>query len=310
MAKRHDKTAQKYIMPLNINGMEGRVLQLRAKPKKQTREILVIYGHHATLERWYGLAQNFNDFGAITMPDLPGFGGMDSFYEISKKPTLDNYADYLASFVKFRYKKRRVTLVGISFGFLIITRMLQRYPKLVGQVDLLVSIVGFMHFDDFLFKPHSRKLMHHSANIISRGPIPPIIQYGILSKAFLRWSAAHLSRSKARFASASPEEFADSIDYDFHLWRTNDMRTHWATTSEFLVVDNCGSRVALPVWHVASSNDTYFSNYNVEQHMRTVFTDYVKVEMKSKAHTPSILGTKKDMSVMVPPGLRNELSKK
>src|SRR3712207_1180020 len=90
-----------YIEPLNINRLEGRMLRLPAPDTKQAagREILFVYGHHSSLERWWGLIQALNRYGAVTMPDLPGFGGMDSFYKIGKKPTIDNLADYVAAFI-------------------------------------------------------------------------------------------------------------------------------------------------------------------------------------------------------------------
>lgn len=131
MSKRQ-KNIVDYIQPLNMNGLQGRVLQMPA-PKNKNREILFIYGHHSSLERWWGLVQNFNRYGAVTMPDLPGFGGMDSFYKIGEKPTIDNLADYLASFIKMRYKRRRFTIIGMSLGFVIATRMLQRYPDLAKK---------------------------------------------------------------------------------------------------------------------------------------------------------------------------------
>ena len=48
-----------YIEPLHVNGMCGRMLYL-SPTKNNKREILVIYGHHSSLERWWGLVQNFN----------------------------------------------------------------------------------------------------------------------------------------------------------------------------------------------------------------------------------------------------------
>jgi pimeloyl-ACP methyl ester carboxylesterase len=110
---------KKHIAPLHVNGLNGRLLRLPA-PKNKNREILLLYGHHSSLERMSGFAEVMNRYGAVTMPDLPGFGGMDSFYKIGEKPTLDNYADYLASIIKLRYKRRRVTIVGMSFAFPII----------------------------------------------------------------------------------------------------------------------------------------------------------------------------------------------
>src|SRR5262245_54981731 len=103
MAKTSDSPAD-YIAPLYINGMSGRMLRMPA-PAKRNREILFVYGHHSTLERWWGLIQDLNQYGAVTVPDLPGFGGMDSLYGIGKTPDLDTMADYLAAFVKLHYKR-------------------------------------------------------------------------------------------------------------------------------------------------------------------------------------------------------------
>lgn len=64
-----------------------------------------------------GLVQNFNDFGAVTMPDLPGFGGMESFHKIGKQATLDNYADYMAAFIKLRYRRKRLVLWAFRLDF-------------------------------------------------------------------------------------------------------------------------------------------------------------------------------------------------
>src|SRR5690349_17907325 len=100
-----------YIVPLNMNGLKGRLLRLPPKKNKK-REILLVYGHHSSLERMYSIAQVLNAYGAVTLPDLPGFGGMDSFYKIKEKPDIDTMADYLASVVKLRYKGRRITILG------------------------------------------------------------------------------------------------------------------------------------------------------------------------------------------------------
>src|SRR3954470_17459407 len=142
MVKNSLKNPADYIVPLNINRLDGRMLRLPAKSARQAknREILFVYGLHSSLERWWGLTQVLSRYGNVTMPDLPGFGGMDSFYKIGKKPTLDNMADYLAAFIKLRYKNKKLIIAGMSFGFVIATRLLQRYPELTKKVALLVSI--------------------------------------------------------------------------------------------------------------------------------------------------------------------------
>lgn len=297
-----------YIVPLNMNGLKGRMLRM-PPPKNRNREILVLYGHHALLERWWGLLQNFNEYGAVTMPDLPGFGGMDSFAKIGQKPTIDNYADYLAAFIKLQYKRRRVTIVGISFGFVVATRMLQRYPELVKRVDLLVSLVGFMHKDDFHFKSRTQKFMVCVTRLFGTRPLAFFIRYCCLNPYVLKTIYAKLPAAKRRFVEVEPLEYAQMLEFEVKLWQANDVRTHWVTTSEFLRLDNCKTQVDLPVWHVASKHDHYFNNAIVKEHMLVVFKDCTQIFTSTKAHTPSVIADKKGLAVMVPRKLRQVLAK-
>lgn len=278
-------------------------------PAGKKREILLIYGHHAMLERWWGLVENFNEFGSVTMPDLPGFGGMDSFSSIGRPTTIDAFADYLAAFIKLRYKRKRVTIAAVSFGFVVATRMLQRYPDLAKKVDLLVAVVGFMHRDDFLFTPRQRFVFRKVCRVFAARPVATLIRYGFLNKFVIKELSKRMPNSKKRFIEVTPEEFDETMDFEVKLWQANDVRTHWLTTSEFLNIDNCQVKVDLPVCHVASKNEHYFNNNIVQQHMLVVFNDYHRYTMQSKAHTPSILADKKACRVMVPPGLRRVLSK-
>jgi pimeloyl-ACP methyl ester carboxylesterase len=297
-----------YILSLDINGLEGRMLHVPAPPKKD-REILIVYGHHAMLERWWGLIQNYNELGSVTMPDLPGFGGMDSFAKIGRRPTIDAFADYLAAFIKLRYKRKRVTIVGISFGFLVATRMLQKYPELSKKVVLLVSIVGFMHKDDFLWTPTRRKVYQRVTRLFATRPVSFIIRYVGLNKPFIKTVTSITPHSKHRFIEVTPKEFDRTMDFETKLWKVNDVRTHWLTTSEFLNIDNCTKQIALPVYHVASESDHYFDNGIVKQHMLVVFESYHKFIANSKAHTPSILADKQDSKVFLPNGLRRVINK-
>jgi len=308
MAKKAPKNAADFIAPLNMNGLQGRMLHVPA-PKNNNREILMIYGHHALIEPWWGLIENYYEYGAVTMPDLAGFGGMESFYKIGQKPTIDNFADYLAAFIRLRYKRRRVTIVGISFGFVIATRMLQRYPDLARKIDLLVSIVGFMHKDDFLFKSQTRK----ASRFLSRGfatlPVALFIRYVLLNRLVITTLYSRLPAGKRRLLDLEAAERDVMLDYDVRLWQVNDVRTHWWTTSEFLGLDNCITRINVPVWHVAAKHDHYFNNQIVEQHMLIVFNDYQQVYINSKAHTPGVLADKKGLSVLLPTRLRRVLDK-
>jgi pimeloyl-ACP methyl ester carboxylesterase len=304
MAKQTANPAD-YIQPLSMNRLDGRVLHMPASKKSASkREILIVYGHHALLERWWGLVENFAEVGNVTMPDMPGFGGMDSFAKIGRRPTVDNFADYLAAYIKLRYRRRRFTVVGISFGFVVVTRMLQRYPELVKKVDLVVSIVGFMHRDDFLFKPLRRRLFSRATGLMGRRPMAYLIRYGALNRFVISNIYVRLPAGRRRFIEMDPEEFTLMMGFEVDLWQRNDVSTHWLTTSEFLKIDNCQQQIQAPVWHVASKGDHYFNNDIVEQHMRVVFTDYHRATMNTKAHTPSIIADKKGLAIMVPSALR------
>ena len=297
-----------YILPLDMNGLSGRMLRAPS-PKNKRREILLIYGHHALLERWWGLVENLNRYGSVTMPDLPGFGGMESFKKIGIRPNIDAYADYLATFVKLRYKRRRVTIFAVSYGFVVATRMLQRYPEIASKVDLLVSTVGFMHEDDIVFNKYSRKFYRLLARFFATRPISLFTRYALLNKFILKHLYMRFPNSRRRMLEITPDEFDESMKFEVKLWQANNVRTHWLTTSEFLALDNCKQHVALPVIHVISEQDHYFNNISVEQHMRQVFSGYRQFTAKSKAHVPSVMADKKAMAVLLPPGLRRLLSK-
>lgn len=302
----HD--VQDYMQPLHINGLTGRMMYAPAATAKK-REILMIYGHHALLERWWGLVENLRDFGNVTAPDLPGFGGMDSFYHIGQKPTMDAYADYLAAFVKMKYRRKRVTIVGLSFGFVVATRMLQRYPELASKVDLVVNIVGFMHHSDFKFSPRQRKLFIGIARTLSIPPLPWLIRHTWLTAPVIKNIYVRTPSGKLRFHEVGAERYNTLLDFEVRLWHANDVRTHWFTTSQFLEIDNCRTHIGLPVWHVVSTNDQYFDNDAVEQHMKIVYGEYHQSTMRSKSHTPSIIGDKEEIAVMIPAGLRKRLSR-
>jgi pimeloyl-ACP methyl ester carboxylesterase len=309
MPKLAPKNPVDYIVPLNMNGLEGRMLRMPSASSKRQREILLVYGHHAMLERWWGLVENLNQYGNVTMPDLPGFGGMDSFAKIGRYPDLDAFADYMAAFIKLRYKRKRITIVAISYGFVVVTRMLQRYPELTKKVDLLVSVVGFVHKDDFVYPVPTREFYRYATRLFATRPMAFFIRYGALNKLILKTLYVKMPNSKRRMIEVTPEEFDATIDFEVVMWQANDVRTHWLTTSAFFKLDNCQVPVDLPVMHVVSAQDHYFNNEIVEQHMQVVFKGYRKFVAESKAHTPSVLADKKAMGVLLPPGLRRLLAR-
>lgn len=297
-----------FIMPLNMNGLAGRMLVMPPSRRKK-REILFIYGHHSTIERWYTVAEELRKYGTVTIPDLPGFGGMQSFYKIGQRPTIDTLADYLAAFVKLRYKRRRLTIVGLSFGFVIVTRMLQRYPDIAKRVDLLVSIVGFSHRDDFTFSKRRYLLYRAGATLFSWSVPAWVYRHTFLQPAALRRIYHKSFNAEDKFKGLEAEEFQATMEMEIDLWHRNDVRTHMATNIQMLTVDNCQTRVLLPVWHVYMKQDRYFDPHLVEQHLKVIYSDVTMAQSRLETHAPSVIADTKTVAKLIPPQLKRELQR-
>lgn len=298
-----------YIVPLNMNGLRGRLLRL-PPPNGSKREVLIIGGHHTSLERMYSLTQVANDFAGVTMPDLPGFGGMDSFYKIGEKPDMDTMADYLASLIKLRFKGRKFSIIAFSYGFTVVTRMLQRYPDIVKKVDILVSAVGFAHYEDFVFKKPRLYAYRVISRFFSGRVSAAFFRAFFLYPPILRIFYSRTYNAKHKFKNLSPEEHKILTEFEVHLWRLNDVRTWMKTTSEFFHLNNCHQQVDLPVWHIYVEFDNYFDNRLVEQHMRVIFTDFKALKAPIKTHFPNVISGKSEAAKLLPAGIKKLFEEK
>lgn len=299
--------ARKYINALHVNGMDGRLLRMHA-PKGKKREILLLYGHHSSLERMLGIAEVLHGYGGVTMPDLPGFGGMDSFYKIGEKPTLDNYADYLASLIKLNYKRRRFTIIAMSFSVPLVIRMLQKYPELARKTDFFVSIAGFAHRDDFTFSRREYWGLRILAAISSKR-IPAALFRGlVLNKPVLNVVYSSVSNTHKKMKDAkTAAELARRIAFETNLWKINDVRTRTKTMTMMLTLDVCNQKVATPAYHVATTADRYFDHTIVEQHMHIIFDNLEVIPSEIPNHAPTVIATAKEALPYIPKRLRDIL---
>jgi pimeloyl-ACP methyl ester carboxylesterase len=300
-----DRSPADYVRPLNMNGLEGRMLYVPADKKPQSSvDVLLVYGHHSSLERWWGLVEVLGRYGNVTLPDLPGFGGMDSLYTIGKKPTVDNLADYLAAFIKLRYKNKKFVIVGMSFGFVVVTRMLQRYPELTKHVRLLVSFVGFADSTDFGFSRRIYWFYRSGTTLFSTAPTAFFFRHVFLRPFILRYVYSRTGHRK--FVDLPPEQIQPMIDVEIDLWHSNDVRTWTYTTQAFLHFTNCDRQVDLPLWHIAVEGDHFFKNDRVEQHMRVIFSDFHCMPIRMTKHAPTVIATAKEAEIYIPPALHRE----
>ncbi|MBI4033877.1 alpha/beta hydrolase [Candidatus Saccharibacteria bacterium] len=296
--------AAESIRPLYMNGLSGRMIKL-PPPRGKRREILLISGHHTSIERIFGLAEYLNRYGGVTSPDLPGFGGMDPFHKIGEKPTLDNMADYLAAFVKLRYKKnRRFTIMAVSYGFSVATRMLQKYPDIAKRVDALVSISGYTHKADFRWKKSSILLLGGAAWTVSFAPMSFFVKHTLLRAPVIKLLYRAAEKRHPKLKGVGNEERDERINFEIKLWRINDLRTYTYVSSRGFRMVPAKKHVDLVVHHVAIEDDHYFDNLLVEEHMRTIYKDFVLVKTKLPVHAPTVLATPKDVAPFVPPKIR------
>jgi pimeloyl-ACP methyl ester carboxylesterase len=297
------------IKPLHINGMDGRVLRLPSPPSKK-REMLVLYGHHASIERLSGLAEAVNEYGSVTMPDLPGFGGMSSFYKIGEKPTIDNYADYLASIIKLYFKRKKVTIVAMSFSVPLVVRTLQKYPELASKVELFVSIAGFVRRDEFLFSKPMYWGIRSLAYVIEK-PIPAFLASKLLLNSFVtkntyRIVSARHSKMKDAGSRAEREK---RINFEANLWKINDTRTRMYTLTLMFTIDVCNERVpTVPVVHVSAGEDRYFDGNVVAEHLRVIFDDVYLTQSETPSHAPSIVADAEEAKMFIPKDLQARLN--
>ncbi len=301
-----DQSAE-YIHPMQLQGLKGRVLHIPG-PKGSKSQVMFVYGHHSSLERWWGIMDLFSQHHTVTMPDLPGFGGMDSLYKNDKAASFDNLADWLAEFVRKTYKGQKVTLVGMSLGFVIITRMLQRHPDLTQNVNKLISLFGFASSDDFRMTPNSRFWNSLLANFFALPITSDLYRALLLNPTVLRAGYHKTKNAKQKFAGLNPEQKRETMDFEVELWRVNELRTHFRTAAEFLTFKPTPEQIDLPVYHIAVHNDRYFKLDRVEKHFRQIFNDYhLLIELKSGTHAPTVVKSAEEADPIIPKELLAQL---
>ncbi len=293
-----------YILPININGMDGRYLRIEGISRHTKKEILLVYDLESNLEKWWGLAVVLASHSNVTMVDLPGIGGMNSFYSIGLKPTLDNMADYLASFIKLMYKRKRLSIIGVGFGFVLVTRMLQRNADLRSKVNLLICFNGYAHRDDFIVKPLDKKIMQIYSTLFSNRLIAGLLRISLYSTPALliRYPLKNFRSSK----NGPSKEFMRQFMID--LMKTNDVRTRMFLKRELLNLDNCSAQLNIPLWHVTTSNsDKSINRRLVEQHFRVIFKDYHQLPAKVGRTIPLVLNNQKLAIKYLPGKVRREI---
>jgi pimeloyl-ACP methyl ester carboxylesterase len=204
--------SNKLLKKLDINGLSGRMLLL-PKPTKNAKQMLLVYGINSSLERVYPLATTLNKQVAVTVPDLPGLGGMDGMHRIGMGSSLDDMTDYIATIIKLHFPKQKFILAGLDTGFAIVNNLLARYPEIASRVEFVVSLGGINDWRE-LQMPTARLRAHRILSKVVTRPLTSSAAHGMATllrprlrhvtpdlKTYLqvRHSLLHLKRPSNRF---------------------------------------------------------------------------------------------------------------
>ncbi len=294
-----NKVPAKYLVSINMNGLEGRML--RYPLNNSSNDILFVGDLRSNIEYWWGLARALHDFATVTIPDLPGIGGMDSFYHINVRPSINNYADYLATFIKMRYKHKKFVCIGAGFGFVVITRMLQKHPDLKRNIKLLVSFGGFADHDDFVLSKRQYFLSLYATALFSRR-LPSFILKFIVSREVV-WRRIS---SRSLPGSIPSKEKQKLIDVEVERWLSGDLRTYLVISNELAWFTNCKVPIELDVWHVGLRS-SYLNWRRVLRHMNQVFANCHYLSSSKATNNYSLLRSKKSAAVFLPTNIKRQI---
>lgn len=294
------------IEPLNLGGLSGRLLVSDSTSHKKP-PILLIYGVHSSLERMRSIGEWLSGYGPVMMPDLPGLGGMDSFYKVGLEPTLDNYADYLYAFLKMKNHSRPLKVVAMSFGFLVVTRMLQKYPKSADQVDSVISFVGFGRAGDFKtyksgwYLRFSRWLSTPFGSWLARTLVFNPFSLRIMFRLFRLFNPKYQSSM-----SLNPRA---SLEMELDLWQKNDARTRFALYVMLLTFDltHAPNRLDVPLLNITTPRDQYFDPARVEASLKKIYKRVESAPANMKLHAPSIIGDANEVEQIFPAEAKSAL---
>lgn len=292
----------KNIKLLSINGMHGRMVHINNKDSDKL--IIYIHGLHTMAERHYSLCEYFADYGTVYAPDMPGFGGMDSFYSIGLEPSYENYADYILTFIKSLNipKDKKLCLIGLSFGTQVMIKLLQRHPEIAERKPQLLSLGGIASYKDM----PERRLFRFSILIVSAFTMT---RFGNWFMSWFVFNPISFRLILLFLITMNPKYKADHNErraiyaMEYNLWRGEDHRTHARTAWMLLHTDlAAGDRKKIPLElnDVYIKKDQYVDHKKSAKTMSTIFKKYKPIEMAIDSHAPSLAADKAEVARFLP----------
>jgi hypothetical protein len=264
--------ADQYTTSINLAGLVSKIMYIPAAAHKN-HNILMVYGHFGTPSNYFNLANDLAKYGNVTVPELPGFNNHQSLYKIHDKPTIDELAEYLVTVVNYRFRKKKVTIVAIGFGVVVVTRMLQRHSAITKRVAIVISIDGMAHHDDLNSLSSAKRRLYAVLFRVSSWRIPSEIvrntyqPYALLERIYcIKTPTTQKKGERQRL-----------ID-----WHVHDFRTYMRTMSELMKLDNCQKTINVKFAQVWSGTLTCLDREVTNQHFQIIYDNFELIESSQK----------------------------
>ena len=293
-----------YIYPINVNGLESRYLFIPSQLKKNKSNVLIVYDIDFNLEKWFGYLTALSKFSNVYMIDLPGLGGADNFYKIGLKPELGNMANYLSSIIKLKFRRQNLSVIGIGYGFTLITKMIQNDLEIEKKINNVVAINGYVHFEDFNFD-RSYKIKVYLNYFISKNKfLAQLVSLVIKSDYYLirKYDDDYFKKflnSKFPFL----KQFAIDLD------KSRDFRTESTIKYNILKLDLCsGRKIDKPLWAINTVMNKKVIYKRVEQHLKVIYSNYNYLNLPIRK-MPFLINNQKFGLRLIPHKLKAVLKK-
>lgn len=289
------------LQPYSYRTLKGRYGYWPATSIGKTRVFVLVYGQHASLERLEPLIAVFRQFGDVYAVDNPGFGGMEPSYKIGKYPDLHFQADHLHHFITTCLPQhKRLTIIGISYGFQIVTQLLHDFPELQPRTEHVVNMVGCLSYKE-LDMPLSYKIpLIYLLAFPGRTWLGSTL-FKLIARRRVIISVYLLTKPiQVKLRGISRKQAVAYADEQASLWIHNDPRTHGAAAWDF-VTKNDLTQLKLPVdaLHLSVPGDHIIDSSSVKHSMATVFRSFHSFDIALDNHAPLDLDAD-DIEAIIP----------
>jgi|GEM_PF-2882175 len=292
--------------PYIYKGLKGRYVHFEATSKNARRTFVIVYGQHATLERIEPILRAITRYGDVYAVDNPGFGGMDAAYKIKEYPDLKFYSGHLEHFIsEYIPKDRQLTLMGISYGFQIITSMLGNNKQLCKRVELAISFVGFVSYDDFSMPLSYTIFLKYFMSNVGRTRFGAFLFKITIRPALLKFAYFLARPTDVKYKSLSKTEAQTYVAKQTWLWMANDHRTHSATAYDFWYKNNLTSlRIPVDGIHICVPNDHLFKNSIISSELNQMYQTMTTLNLNLDNHAPLDVDTPRKVYALFPATLK------